>query len=153
MRRLLLGVLSAATLVGCTSYEQGTGSYWSTPTTLVVSGDGNEFTSADTITDFVFLQAAEKALEYGYGYFVMRSQADTTETQTTTVYTPPNSNYAGGVNTYHTALPGLDAVFEMFEEPPAGFRPGQYWSALDVYHELGPKYLGDGYAPQKGRSE
>jgi hypothetical protein len=150
MRRLILGALAALAVSGCTTYEDGTGSYWSSPTTLVVSGDGNEFTSAETITDFVFLQAAEKALDYGYGYFVMRAQADTTETQTTTVYTPPNANYAGGVNTYHTALPGLDAVFEMYEEPPEGFRPGQYWEALSVYHELGPKHLGDDYDASRG---
>lgn len=150
MRKYMLGVLAAATLASCTSYEQGTGSYWTSPTTLVVTGDGNEFTSADTITDFVFLQAAEKALDYGYGYFVMRAQADTTETQTTTVYAPPNANYAGGVNTYHTALPGLDAVFEMYEKPPEGFRPGQYWEALSVYHELGPKHLGDAYDAARG---
>lgn len=137
-------------VVGCTTYQDGSASFWSSPTTLVVSGSGNEFTDADRVNDFVFLQAAEKALEFGYGYFVKRGQADTSETQSNTIYTPPNANYAGGVNTYHTVLPGMDAVFEMYEVPPEGFREGQYFDALEIYHRLGPQYLGDAYDAARG---
>lgn len=149
MIKHFLSAVMAVTVIGCTSYEDGTGSHWTTPTTLVVSGAGNEFTDAQRVTDFVFLQASEKALEYGYRYFVMRSRADTSLTETTTVYTAPTANTAGGFHSYNSHLPGMDAVFEMYEDAPEGFRPGQYWDALLVYHDLGPKYLGDGYEANK----
>jgi hypothetical protein len=160
--KLAAGALFAVLLAACTTYDQGVGSYWRGPNILVVSGAGNGFTSAQAVTDYVYLQAADKALETGYSYFVLASQADTSTVTQGTIYTPTTTNYSGytygntfsgtatttgGAQNFPIFKPGLDAMFVMYDGPPPGYRSGQYFSAVAVHNALGPKYLGKKFHP------
>ena len=153
-------------LAGCTSYSAGVESHWARPNILKVSGSGNALSTDGRIEDYVFLQAAEKALEAGYRYFVVAENVNTGETETFTTYSPYTTTVSGSThgsfignsyrsNTYATAtttggpqsytyyFPGREAIFVMFDAKPQGYRPGQYYDVIEVYNELGPKYLSD----------
>lgn len=146
---------------GCTTYGNAIESNWVSQKTLKVSGAGNQYTTDGRIEDYVVLKAAERALEAGYEYFIVTSSENTGATESRTlngsydttvqvhtyggIYGSPTSfataTTTGGPQTYNIYKPGRDAVFVMFDERPKGFRPGQYFEALTVYNELGPKYL------------
>lgn len=170
MRTILLAALSMVA-AACTTYADGVRSYWPRPNVLVVSGAGNGFTEAQDVSNFVYLQAAEKALASNYYFFVLADETNTSTTSTgyvnmprTTTYNAYNyGNYfsgtattTGGPMAYPVFKPGLDAVFLMFENEPEGYRAGQYYDAVFVYNTLGPKYLGDKYqyklAPTRTRN-
>jgi hypothetical protein len=163
MRAFILTVLF---LVGCTSYNAGVESNWARPNVLLVSGSGNAFSTDGRIEDYVFLQAAEKALEAGYRYYVVAESVNTGGTETFTTYSPYTTTISGSTrgsyignsynsNTYATAtttggpqsytyyFPGREAIFKMFDTKPQGYRPGQYYDVVEVYNDLGPKYLSD----------
>jgi hypothetical protein len=148
-------------LSGCTSYGSAIESNWISQKTLKVSGAGNAYTTDGRIEDYVMLRAAERALEAGYGYFIVSNSENTGATESRTVngdyhttvsahtysgtYGSPTTfataTTTGGPTTYNIYKPGRDAVFVMFDQPPKGYRRGQYFEVVTVYNELGPKYL------------
>ena len=163
MKRFLAAAM-ALILAGCTTYQDAVGSYWPARDTLVVSGRGNGFTSGEAIGEYVILKAAEEGLRSGYRYFVLLDQADQGSTTYSTYTTPRTTTYnaynyggyvsgtattTGGTQVMPVYKPGLDASFKMFDQPPPGFRPGQYYSAVDIYNEYGPKYLGEAFKPAR----
>ncbi len=153
-------------LTACTSYNAGVESNWTRPNVLHVSGGGNALSTDGRIEDYVFLQAAEKALEAGYRYFVVAESVNTGGTETFTTYSPYTTTISGstrgsfvgnsyfgtthatatttgGPRSYTYYFPGREAVFIMFDSKPPGYRPGQYYEVTRVYNELGRKYLSD----------
>jgi hypothetical protein len=167
MKNLIAAAL-AFLAVGCTTYQDGASSHWPRPDVLIVSGSGNGYTSDEAVAEFVMLQAAERALQSNYYYFVLLDSADTSRTTTGYMNTPRTTttnafgtgNYysatsttTGGITAYPIYFPGMEAAFQMFEDVPPGFRPGQYFSAVDVYNDLGPKHLGDKFRPASHKAQ
>lgn len=160
--------LFALLLVSCTSYKSGVEANWVSSKTLKVSAAGNALTTDGRVEDYVMLKAAEKAIEAGYRYFVVTSSENTGASTTETINLPyqttvsahtyggyygPSTTFAtatttGGPRSYSVYRPGRDAVFIMFDGPPNGYRPGQYFDAVQVYNELGAKYL-PGFRPSE----
>ncbi|GJL96183.1 MAG: hypothetical protein DHS20C05_25880 [Hyphococcus sp.] len=161
MRALFIFVLF---LTGCTSYNAGVESNWARHNVLLVNGSGNALSSDGRIEDYVFLKAAEKALEAGYRYYVVTESINTGGRETFTTYSPytttisgstsgrfiGNSYYGttnatatttGGPKSYTYYFPGREAVFVMYDTKPQNYRPSQYYDAVKVYNDLGPKYL------------
>lgn len=158
----LFAVAVAFLLAACTTYQDAVGSYWPARDTLIVQGRGNGFTSGEAIAEYVMLKAAEEGLRSGYRYFVLLDQVDQGSTTYSIYSTPRTTTYdaydyggyvsgtattTGGTQVIPIYNPGLDAAFKMFDKPPPGFRPGQYYSAVDIYNTYGPKYLGDAFKP------
>lgn len=167
MKRVLIS--SVFLLSACaTPYEKGAilsggvKSFWQAPNVLVVNAGGNAYTTKSRVNDFLFLQAAEKALEVGYTHFVVLGTEDTSTTRTFTTNNPTKTQYSGNVsptysgarfngtatttggpvvNTY--AFPGASGVFGMTAGVPVGYREGQYFVAAEVYNALGQKYIKD----------
>lgn len=159
--KAIIVAFGAMAISACTSYSQGVESFWQKPDVLIVSGAGNGFTSQNQIDDYVLLQAAEKAVESRYRYFVMLDSKNTGATTASTYSTPRvttfnassygNSTYGsmtttGGLQTMYVYNPGRDAAFRMFDAIPPGYRPGQYHDAVEVLNRLGPMFI-DGFQP------
>lgn len=157
MKRLLIGLLTLLA-AGCTTYDEGVRSYWPQRNVLVVQGAGNGFTDGQQIADYVWLQAAERAMQTGFRYFTLLDQQDTSTVSTGYINTPRQTTFSGysygnyvsgtatttgGVQAYPIFKPGMDAAFQMFDDDPVklGYRPGQYWDAYAVYDALAPKYF------------
>lgn len=157
----LFVVAFAAITSACTTYSQGVESFWQRPDVLVVAGAGNGFTSQNQIDNYVLLRAAEKAVESRYRYFVMLDSKNTGSTNVSTYNTPVRTSFnastygnttngsmttTGGLQTMYIYNPGRDAAFRMFDVIPVSYRPGQYYDAVAVLNEFGPKYI-DGFKP------
>ena len=153
----LLGLTACATPYGEMGFAGGYQSTWLAPDVLSVSVRGNGYTSQQRVQDYTLLQAAERAMESGYTHFVVGDRQDassrdstwvSTPTTTTTTGTLYGNSYVGTSTTtgggYNMQVfrPGQDVVFRMFDEEPAGYRPGQFFVVRDVYDALAPEYIG-----------
>lgn len=148
------GLLGCATGYHPTGFMGGFESNWLSPNVQSVTVLGNGFTNQRRVREMALLQAAERARETGYCYFVFLNSADRssvayipqgTTTQTTgTVsgnsFNATSTTSGGGYTPIFR--PGVALTVAMFASPPPGYRAGQFYDVAQIINgELGTRYL------------
>ena len=152
----LMILASCATPYGEVGYMGGYEANWLSPDVLSVDVSGNGFTTDQRVRDYALLQAAQRAQQAGYKYFITitnlnQGKVDTfytppSATTTTTanvygnsVYATSNTTTSGGVQQIYK--PGRSLMVRMYHDVPTGYLPGQYYVVEEVATTLGAKYL------------
>lgn len=111
--------------------------------TYRISGQGNGYTAAATIQDYVLLKAAETALANGKTHFVAVSSIDRTKTdRTTTAATVTNYGNSWYVNpgySYDTVKPGQDTIIKIFTPSSNSNLPLTAYKAQEVFDAINPR--------------
>ena len=108
-KSVLFTVASLFIITSCTSYQPSgfTGGYRDTQlgeSIFQISFRGNGYTSKQRVDDFALLRAAEKCMEVGYPFFIVRqSSADVRQGSFTT---PTQSRTTGTANVYGNQVYG-----------------------------------------------
>lgn len=109
-----------------------------------ISAQGNGYTEATTIQDFVLLKAAETTLEAGQTHFTIVDNRDSTDRavgQTAGTF----NNYGGGFMTYNPGIsynivkPGEDLMVRVWTPKKGEAIPSNTFAAQEVFNNINPR--------------
>lgn len=144
----LAAVAAALLLSGCVTAE----TMMLDDRTAIISGSGDEYSSAARVQRRVFVEAATAAQVRGYRYFVIQNSRDTTTTGTRALPTQTYANAQANTNCGYVACntsaygqsqtfgggfqqviqPGMDVLVRFYREGEVDPRQDGVWDATAI---------------------